>query len=300
MGKDLEEKEVKEKKNKGIIATLIILIIIILGLIGYIVYDKGISFTKEKVEEKKEKNNKKVIEEEKDITDTTIISNLDQKIAYIDNISSSDSKSNSRNNRYAFRNGEISDFGDIFNNFNDDLKLRIVLDSLLDLKQFESVKDKNNPLIKDYIVGFSESMVSQISVSKVEEQYQKFFGNNVSEHKSFGECFSYKYDQENKLYFRMEPQCGGTNPNPIYSYKNRYSVKGNEAYVYVNYGSGMLGSNIYKDIMNKEIYKSNVSDEIISNFKIDSTNYQDFSEYKFTFEKDKNNNYYFKSLERIK
>lgn len=296
----MEENTVVKKNNKGIIVILSILILIILGLVVYIAYDKDFIFEKEKVEEKKDKNNKKIKEEvEKDITDTTIISNLDQKLVYFDGISSIDSKSNSGSG-YSFRNGEDSQHLDIFNNFNNDLKLRITLNSLSGSKQFESITDKNNTLIKRIVEIYGESSVTQISVSKVEEQYLKFFGTKVTEHKEIEGCYGYKYDKENSLYFKLDQQCGGTSGMLAYSYKNKYSFKGNETYVYVNYGLGILGTGIYKDVMHKEIYKSNVTDSDISNFKIDSTNYQDFSEYKYTFEKDKNNNYYFKSLEKTK
>lgn len=296
-----EVKIEKKKKNVALIMIIILLILIILGLVGYICYDKGIIF-KKKEEVKNTQVEKKKEEKEVEITDTTLINELNKKIYFInlggyfgDQTSNYDMTSF---NQYTFRNN-VDLFGDIFNHFNNDLKLRIVLDSLLATNEFENLSDtnKNNHLLSEYINNYGIDIIKQISVSRVEEAYQEFFGTEVSNHRSYEMCFGYIYDKNSSNYFWIEPQCGGSTGGQIYTYKNRYLSKGNEAYVYVNYGIGYEGIGIYKDLNKNNLYKATNLDQEIMEFQINESNYQDFVEYKYTFKKDDMGNYYFVSLE---
>lgn len=292
-----EVKIEKKKKNVALIMIIILLILIILGLVGYICYDKGIILKKEK-----EVKSTQVEEKEVEITDTTLINELNKKIYFINlgggNVVQVSDYDMTSFNQYTFRNNADL-FGDIFNHFNNDLKLRIVLDSLLATNEFENLSDanKNNSLLSEYINNYGTNSVKQISVSSVEEAYQQFFGTEVSNHRSYEMCFGYIYDKNTSNYFWLEPTCGGSTGGQIYTYKNRYLSKDNEAYVYVNYGIGYEGLGIYKDLNKNNLYKATNLDQEIMEFQINESNYQDFVEYKYTFKKDDTGNYYFVGLE---
>ena len=77
-----EVKIEKKKKNVALIMIIILLILIILGLVCYICYDKGIIF-KKKEEVKNTQVEKKKEEKEVEITDTTLINELNKKIYFI-------------------------------------------------------------------------------------------------------------------------------------------------------------------------------------------------------------------------
>ena len=62
--------------------------------------------------------------------------------------------------------------------------------------------------------------------------------------------------------------------------------------------SDTIKYNLYSSYSN-EIYKENISEEELSNFTINSSNYNYFSKYKYKFKK-QNDNYYFVSVEKIK
>ena len=58
--------------------------------------------------------------------------------------------------------------------------------------------------------------------------------------------------------------------------------------------------NEYYNVKHKNVYKSDIKEYQVENFVLDETNYKDFSEYKFSFKKDENNNYYFVNVEQTK
>lgn len=203
---------------------------------------------------------------------------------------------------YNFRNDE-SLIGDIFNNLNDDLKLKIVLDELFGTNKFQAIDstDLKNSDIKQFVSVNGMGSAKKISSSVVEDEYKNYFGDSTVNHKSFDVCFGYIYDNNINNYYYIEPQCGGSNPNSAYVYINKYTVKGDEAYVYINYGLSIYvpetnNVNIYKNLNEKEIYRENVSEDEANNFRINESNYKEFSEYKYTFKKDDKENYYFVSL----
>lgn len=298
--------EVKNKKKSvGLVILIIVLILIILGLIGYICYDKGIIFKKPEPREQVVKNSKD--EKEKDLTNQEIIKDLNKKIFYMNTYGhiQNDDYDMARMGVYSFRNDE-SLMGNIFNNLNDDLKLKIVLDELLGTNKFQAIDntDLENSDIKQLVSVYGMDSAKKISSSVVEDEYKNYFGDSTVNHKSFDVCFGYIYDNNTNNYYYIEPQCGGSNPNSAYAYINKYTVKGDEAYVYVNYGLSIYvpdaseanDVNIYKDLKEKEIYRENISEDEANNFRINESNYKEFSEYKYTFKKDNKGNYYFVSL----
>ena len=111
-------------------------------------------------------------------------------------------------------------------------------------------------------------------------------------------CPIFYYDSVNKVYFKGY-ECGGTGPEELYTYINKVTKTNNTINLYLNVG---LGDKETGKIYN-EISKSKVVDSIngaYQEYKIDITNYTQFAEYKFTFEKNSEGNYIYKSIERTK
>ncbi len=302
----------EKKKNPLMIVLVIGLILVIIGLVIYICYDKGL-ITKHETETE-EKENKTDIIEEAILTNPYIIQDLNEKLYFINasqlnyEYATLDYNANSISS-YNFRDKKGASQADIFNNFNDDVKLQITLDSLRALRQFKYTTPEvaKNSVVADIYNRYDGTLrIQNISIDKVKAQYKKYFGTDIKAYKSFNTCLSeYYYDSNLQMYFWPNPQCGGISAGSVKIYKNKYTTKANEAYVYVNYGlltahpeTGM--SDLYKDINMEEIYKANISDQERGSIEINETNYQDFSEYKYTFKKDENGNYYFVKLERTK
>ena len=102
----------------------------------------------------------------------------------------------------------------------------------------------------------------------------------------------------------------GGDPTPndmafIYPYKFEHDNV--QAFVYVSATKGAIGedgektvNNIYKGVKTHEVYKSFSEDEIDQylNFKIDESNYQTFTKYKYIFDM-VDGNYFFKGIEKV-
>ena len=295
-------KEIKKinKNNKGLFIIIVILLLVIAGLIGFIVVN-NIQNNNQLEENTKEKEDK-----EQELTDQSIIDNINKKIQYLTNEST-----DGVTGAYAFRNGEISDFGDVFHNLDEDLKLYIVLDYLYKENKFHDLAPENesDPLIANYVQNMGAKDVKQITGEEVKNEYKNFFGTDKVNLNALKErsCFDYNYEAEKNLFYKKLPTCGGTSVSLIYTYKNKYTIKGDNVYLYENYGimkpSGQDSNQltIYKGLETNEEYKRVSSPDEGMSFRIDSENYKEFSEYKYTFKKDaKTGNYYFISLEKIK
>lgn len=119
------------------------------------------------------------------------------------------------------------------------------------------MKDLNKKIF--YMNTYGHVQNDNYDVSNISVNY---FGDSTVNHKSFDVCFGYIYDNNTNNYYYIEPQCGGSNQDSAYAYINKYTVKDDEA----------------------------------NNFRINESNYKEFSEYKYTFKKDNKGNYYFVSL----
>lgn len=305
----MENNNIRKNKITPIIITALIIIIIGLGV--YICYDKGlIQSRKQETEKKEEKQDTKQPEETKEteLTNTRIIEELNKKIYFLTNTNSNykditldynANKANIKNIRTVLLKNGISD----------DLKLLTALDSLRAENQFEILTEegrKNEKIASLYQQINGVYDIKQISIDKVKTQYKNYFNEEPKGYKSFDSCENnYPYDSNLGLYFWITPQCGGTAASILYNYKNKYTIKGNEAYVYVSYGISNYNvqtgaTDVYKDVNSETLYKQGLTDQEALSFTINETNYQDFSEYKYTFKEDENGNYYFVSIEKTK
>lgn len=140
---------------------------------------------------------------------------------------------------------------------------------------------------------------TEISEAKIESEFKKTFDTNIK-HKSFRNCPIFIYDRKTKMYYGSA-QCGGGNPNFYLDiFNEKYTEDSNNAYIYIRVGSydNALGY-VYSDYerKNKIIEDANLIEK--ENVKvITSDNYNKFSQYKITFNKNKNS-YIFKQIELI-
>lgn len=152
-------------------------------------------------------------------------------------------------------------------------------------------------------------------------------------------CRRYIYDANQRLYFLPDPACGGTGVGNIHTYKSKFikDEEKKEAYVYMSFAYVLPDPNndytsndseylsiVYKDFDHgddynkKEIsmrdynikfkneyklteYEQKMLNDYEKNYiVVNESNYQEFSEYKFTFKQDESGNYYFVKVEQTK
>lgn len=272
----------EKKNNGGLIAIIIILLVALLGVIFYVAYDKGLIFSNDnKVEDNdvptnEEEENNYI---EKEITANDTIQKLNSMIELLA------PKCNlSRGNFYE----------KMFASKEDKLKIT-----------FESLSDKFTELTQEEKTaqGCTEyTQCHKISADEVVAQYKQLFGEELKTFENvYNKCPSYEYNSNNNVYYRKAGGCGGTCGYTHLSYINRYMEDNNNIYVYVNIGQpDRYTANdplyIYCDINKEKVCDQTKED----NYVINETNYQKFSEYKYTFEKNNDGTFYYKNLERIK
>lgn len=160
----------------------------------------------------------------------------------------------------------------------------------------------------------------QATAESINALSKKLFGEEITNPvETMGKCPMFIYDKTSKMYFYPEPRCGGTSSSIVKSYKSKFEEKYDEAYAYVSFAflspadEMVVDSEyiVYKDFdYSKDLYFGTLTHKneyqrignsvLAGSFEVDSTNYQNFSEYKFTFKKDKNDNYYFVKVEQTK
>lgn len=187
---------------------------------------------------------------------------------------------------------------------------------------------KNHSFIQRIIPGYTESYIygstKYVSLDKAHEYSKQLFGEKLKTIiNEIIECPSYVYDEINKSFYFPEPQCGGISVEKAIGYKSKFEEYKDEAYVYVSYAFIMPDESthsnnmydqkyiIYKDFnliqnesyyttQHKDIYQTDINQYQADVFELNKDNYKDFSEYKFIFKKDKNNNYYLTKIEQTK
>ncbi|MBR1376210.1 MAG: hypothetical protein IJ565_00115 [Bacilli bacterium] len=279
----LQRNEELEKNGKGGLIVLI-LIVVILGLVGYIGYDK-LFVSKQNNNKPKEVENNKEVEpiktndkvEESELTDDDIKKEVSSKVSMIL------SGGNSRAVDIDSVKVDI-DYLDSLNDYNPttDKKLEIVLYN--NLEKFTKITENDIERIKPIfeivfdgegdINRFINSNETIIDSSIIENAYTELFGTKPV-NKSITGCSNYYYSASTNIYLHNET-CRGSGYNTITYYKNKYTQKGNNVYVYVSIKA------------NEEL-----DEEIVKN------NYLEYEQYKFVFEKSSNGTYSYKTTEKL-
>ncbi len=293
------------EQNNGtnkVVELVVIIIIMFAGIFAFFFYEKGYFDLKKITDDLKDKTQETDKDTEINITNYALKNDLLEKIDYLTGYDSSSNFAYA----YNFKNNINGPYGDFFNNFTEDMKLYTVLTYLSKEGKFSRLSSENesNPLISIY-TSLPNVEIKQIDGKKVNEEYKLFFGKDIATYKSLDGCPMFPYDNDLNIFFWYTPQCSESTSGIVYAFANKFSFNGDYAYVYVSYGSAKNYESkdkytIYKNLGEKDSYESNITVEEAMNFEIDESNYKDFLEYKFTFKKDSNGNYYFEKVEPTK
>ena len=283
----------KNKKSSKLLVVLCIFIFIVTFVLGWkfggVIFEMFDSKDEEVVDKSEQKE--KVVEVESN--DEIFNDKIKGKINMIEKISSLNPLPLWPNIETGYREGDIY-IKDVANSdIAAELKLYNILENLL----FEY--NRKSPVTTNYDFGdlnAYKEVITQLDVQLVEEEYIKLYGTKDFSHKDFSGCPMFIYDSVNKKYYGSA-ECGGASTVFLNTYVNRITTKGDEAYAYVSLGAINLEENcVYTNYERTFKYNGQVADyygDIIN-----KDNYKEFSEYKYTFTKDKDN-YYFTSVERL-
>lgn len=154
---------------------------------------------------------------------------------------------------------------------------------------------------------------SYISLDSVEKAMKNIYGTvfDINYEEAIKDT-NYIYDTETNRFYEMCTN-NSIGSDFIDTYIYNFDLDKNNVYVYVavSYGkeevvvengetTDKTKVTIYTDYQRNNVYKSYIydADNSSDNFLLDSSNYKDFSLYKYSFKKS-NDNYYFESLEKV-
>lgn len=300
--------EERNKKSHGKTIIIILLCLIIIGGAIYIAYDKGIIFkdNKEKKTDTEIKQKEELVE--KDLTDIAVKKEIVEKMKSLTGFSVE------MNNGYSFVEGlnvilgKVNTLDNMLkNNLSENDKLSLALAATDTKKMTKSFEEMNFTKKEEYKNSrYNDiSLYSEIALNDLDTTYSYLFGDEKIKYNDieiFG-VYAYFYDSVNKVYYRFNAPTGGTGPYSYLMYMNNFKSYGNKIYVNTNFGyiSSIDGKicTSFDTILEDNNCSNQLSVPVneVSTYKIDESNYEKFKNYKFVFEKDKNNNYVFKGLE---
>ena len=198
------------------------------------------------------------------------------------------------------------------------------------LSEIAKIAGIANSIIPDYPIGSNEiqSIASEQGYNKenteaylntyregykaetLAKKYLDVFGEELVKGAANGQsyCPEFYYNSTYDFYYNASLGCGGTGPDVGLYYKNKYTSDGEHAYVYVSVGTfSAEDNNIYCGIIDYSDSATSSSERPAIcgsavdgvEAKIDKTNYQDFSQYRFVFNKADDGTYYFSKVEKL-
>lgn len=263
-----------KKNNNLLIALIAIVFVCLVGVVSYSLLNNN-----------KENNNKDNLDNntEVEITSSEVKDSLDEKIKILEIDFEMDIY------RYAsiYKNENIT---------NSEMSKKDKLFKVLSYLYFKTDNYKS-PVTTDYNFGSMENykdIMVQLDEKDVLKLYSNMYGEEVSGMSIEGGCPNFIYDKDNKKYYGSA-ECGGTTASSLDIYKYKYTSDKDNYYVYLSLGSGTLD----KDGEPLCYIDYNRTLEVDCE-NIGQNNYQDYSQYKYTFTKDDNGDYAFSKLEKIK
>ena len=145
----------------------------------------------------------------------------------------------------------------------------------------------------------------------VNKEYRKLFGEDLEPVEEVGKCPSILYHASTKEFYKFPARCGGTSGVMVTMYKEKYELSGDEAYLYFRVGFVAPMENdyskfyVYRDFDTVDgTFLRNVIDmveEVPSSYdyKITKENADKFIQYKATFKKDSDGNYFFVNVQKV-
>lgn len=244
---------------------------------------------------------------ETEITDTYVLRDLDNKIAILHNTTETGSTIRRIKLQYMYSyplytEGTLSEIARLAH-----LANSIVPDYYLSREQKEAIVNEQG-----YNSGeaelFKNVTQNAIKSNTMATKYLDLFGETLSKGAVNDQrhyCPAMFYDSTYDIYYNVLMGCGGTGPYTGVYYKNKYTADEEHAYVYVYTGTyNAEDDKIYCDILSTEPSESNLpavcgEAENSNDFSIDATNYQNFAQYRFVFNKADDGTYYFSKVEKL-
>ena len=321
MGK--EDKINTLKKEPNVVFTILgIAFIILMFFVGWFFGGKFAKIEDSIIEKASEKKENK---QEKEISDTNIIDELKTKVGYLEYSFNNTSKHHIIENLY---------IDEEINELSDDVKKKIAIINTNDENTLQITgNDDIVNLLNDRLGpdgGYTSICTNPLdpingcpgphyrSEKEFLDIYHSLFNEKVEFEDSDVEtdwdiecnCSRFTYFSQLGAYVESNG-CGyGIAPGKLLSYINKYTTKGDEAYVYVNVGmvkadddsdnKFIVYSGHRDDSVVVEEFEYAIDDYNNISYEINEGNYEKFDQFKFTFKKDKKTgNYYFVNIKKI-
>lgn len=318
----------KPKNSKPLIATSIICAILAVAGVAFGIYGMFLQPPQKCEVNCEQTSNSNTNDQESadisnnevEITDSAIIDDLDKKIAILFNTDNTDRTFNTGMGigyygLKLFKQGDISESD----------KVRSVITNTLELKPLDEEKI-NAAVSQNGYSGETENFFRQsirgIDGELVAEKYKEIFGDTLVKGEIVEYCGYYKYNKQYDFYYAGIQGCGGRTPYSELYYKHSYTEDKNHAYVYIStavisptFGKTPEGYNtedapfyVYCDVSylgdngiveDAKVCATLQSYEEKEAFRLDESNYEQYSNYRFVFDKDSNGNYYFNKVEKL-
>ena len=250
-----------------------------------------------------------VADEEVEITDPNVIQELDQKIAILHGTEKTDPTltiSMGLHHEYPlYINGTLSEAAKLAH-----LARTAQQTFVLSPEEKESIiaeQGYDNDMA-NYVRG---QEMKGIKADVFSAEYVDLFGQQPSKEgiNDQNYCPKVMHNVTYDFYY-LDARCGGTGPYTSSYYKSKYTADSDHAYIYISAGTVNAENNvIYCDVINSETIGTNPPDicgqwsnegyNNYNNFALDGSNYQDFAQYRFVFNKADNGTYYFDKVEKV-
>ena len=248
------------------------------------------------------------LSEEIEIKDTYILRDLDEKMSILHDAKETGALMKKGGPKYfeaisLYQNrlSEIAKIAGIANS--------IIPDYYIGLEEMQSIANEqeyNAENAEAYLNSYHEGY----KADTIARKYQDVFGEELVKGAANGQsyCPEFYYNSTYDFYYNASLGCGGTGPDVGLYYKNKYTSDGEHAYVYVSVGTfSAEDNNIYCGIIDysdsatssseRPAICGSATDSVEA--EIDKTNYQDFSQYRFVFNKADDGTYYFSKVEKL-
>ena len=287
----------QDKGKSIVIIVLLIIVFILMGLLYVKVFLNKVDDNKNQLHN----TNQTINDIEKELTDVYIKKDISKKASIMLTFG------NSKSEEDAVKEGWVDVYK--LTDLTEKDKLAIILRNNKDKSQILSSSDVNQyvptiyknskstlEVFTDEHDGFSKIIDGNI----ISKNYQEMFNSNSTNYDlqfDYG-CPGLFYDNQTN-YYAFNNSCGGLYPD-IYFNKYKYTIKGNNIYVYAAIAIVDIDNKkVYKDIKEEDsnfLYTYETDEKVLNDIK---TNPQKYSQYKLTFEKNTDGTYYYKTTEKI-